>query len=489
EVVVRTVETPTTKTNTRRAVSVLIDRSGSMGGWNMDAAIRIANDVIGTLTRDDLVHVLTFDSDTEVLDATAHGFVPATAELRDHLRREIASIHARGGTELDGAITVAGAAIAQLDDSDDANEFERVVLLITDGAYGDEATAARQRDVQLRNARVIVVGIGQELNGYLEILAANGWFVGVEASHVVGDVAKKVCERIGQPAYRNARIDMLGLTDQAPHLTPDIYANATVTLWARAPRPAPGAVVHIETDAGTLAVVVVRVCEDASATTRWAKARINALDYDVMTDRIDESAGRTAIIELSVRHSVLSKYTAWLAVDRSRSTDTIIPTRVFQPVATDVHRFAPSPLRLMAFCLDSSTPRMREGDRVLAQRTLARLRSTSRPQVVSGPPITNPIDDLIEMLETLKALLEVPELDIDAVADAVVAVAEWLIDNEPKDIGRRLHRKLLTRTAKLMANPFPQRGIAWRIVNEMIDACPKIRTSIEWSQTAEDEPF
>ncbi|MFM8791308.1 MAG: hypothetical protein ACKOFX_02290, partial [Solirubrobacterales bacterium] len=285
--------------------------------------------------------------------------------------------------------------------------------------------------------------------------------------------------------------DMLGLTDQAPHLTPDIYANATVTLWARAPRPASGAVVHIETDAGTLAVVAVRVCDDASATSRWAKARINALDYDVMTDRIDESAGRTAIIELSVRHSVLSKYTAWLAVDRSRSTDTIIPTRVVQPSPLhDFHRFAASPLRSVAFlCLDSSTPRMREDDRVLAQRTLARLRSPSRPQVVSGPPITNPIDDLVAVLTTLKGLLEVPELDIDAVADAVVAVAEWLIDNEPKDIGRRLHRKLLTRTAKLMANPFPQRGIAWRIVNEMIDACPKIRPSIEWSQTAEDEPF
>ncbi|MFM7744181.1 MAG: VIT domain-containing protein [Actinomycetota bacterium] len=491
EVVVRTVETPTTKTNTRRAVSVLIDRSGSMGGWNMDAAIRIANDVIGTLTRDDLVHVLTFDSDTEVLEATAHGFAPATAEIRDRLCREIASIYARGGTELDGAIEVAGAAIAQLEDREDANEFERVVLLITDGAYGDEATAARQRDVQLRNARVIVVGIGQELNGYLETLAANGWFVGVEAAHVVGDVAKKVCERIGQPAYRNARIDMPGLSDQAPHLAPDIYPNATVTLWARAPRPATGAVVHIETDAGTLAVVVVRVCEDASATTRWAKARINALDYDVMTDRIDESAGRTAIIELSVRHRILSKYTAWLAVDRSRSTDTIIPSLVVQPSPLhDFHRFAPSPMRSVAFfCFDSSTPRMSKDDRVLAQRTFARLRSPSRPQVVSGPPITNPIDDLVAVLTTLKGLLEVPELDIDAVADAVVAVAEWLIDNEPKDIGRRLHRKLLTRTAKLMANPFPQHGIAWRIVNEMIDACPKIRPSIEWSQTAEDEPF
>jgi hypothetical protein len=54
-----------------------------------------------------------------------------------------------------------------------------------------------------------------------------------------------------------------------------------------------------------------------------------------------------------------------------------------------------------------------------------------------------------------------------------VEIAEWLIDNEPQDIGRRLHRTLYTRTKKLMANPFPQRATALRLVNEMLDACPK----------------
>lgn len=469
EVVVRTVETPNKETAKGRAVSLLIDRSGSMDGWNMEAAIRIANDVIGTLTPEDLVHVLTFDSVIETLDATDHGFVAATAGVRDHLRREITSLDARGGTELDDAIEVAGAAIAQLDDRGDADEFERVVLLITDGAYGDEATAARQREVHLRGARVIVVGIGQELNGYLETLAANGWFTGVEAEHVVGDVAKKVCQRILQPAFRNARIVMPGLTEQAPHLAPDIYPNNTVTLWARASRPAPGAVVHVETDSGTLGVVTVRISDDASATTRWAKARINALDYDVMTDRIAESAGRSAIIELSVRHRVLSKYTAWLAVDRSRTTDTIVPRRIVQPSLAI--ESLPRQMLLstldgnMGFSLDPNRPRYAPE----VHRSMARIVASLR----SAPLVDNPFDDLVAALTTLKTLLENPDLDIDAVADAVVAIAEWLIDNEPQDIGRRLHRKLFTRTKKLMANPFPQRGVAWRIVNEMIDACPQ----------------
>lgn len=467
EVVVRTVETPATETAKGRAVSILIDRSGSMDGWNMDAAIRIARDVVGTLTRDDLVHVLTFDSVVEALDATAHGFVPATAEVRDRLCREITSLDARGGTELDTAIEVAGAAIAQLDDREDAADFERVVLLVTDGAYGDEATAAHQREVHLRNARVIVVGIGQELNGYLETLAANGWFTGVEAEHIVGDVATKVCRRISQPAFRNARIAMPGLTEQAPHLAPDIYPNSTVTLWARAPRPASSGVLHVETDSGTLAVIAIRISDDASATTRWAKARINALDFDVMTGRVGEEAGRTAITALSIRHRVLSKYTAWLAVDHSRTTDTIIPRRFVQPLPlpADINFMIDESMMAPRFLRLSSQPLRTE------LFTLAALR---QPRTSSSPEADTTIAEFVGLLTTLKGLLEARGLDIEAVVDVVVEIAAWLSDNEPDEIGRRLHRKLLTRTKKLMANPFPQRAVALRLVNEMLDACPKV---------------
>lgn len=466
EVVIRTAETPDAKTAKGRAVSILIDRSGSMGGWNMDAAVRIARDVVGTLTRDDLVHVLTFDSHTEALDATAHGFVPATADVRDHLCREITSIHPRGGTELDTAIEVAGAAIAQLDDRDDATELERVVLLITDGAYGDEATAAHQREVHLRNARVIIVGIGQELNGYLETLAANGWFTGVEAEHVVGDVARKVCERISQPALRNARIDVPGLTDQAPHIAPDIYPNVTVTLWARAPRPAAGATLTIATDSGILASVPVRISKDASTTTRWAKARINSVDYDVMTGRIEEESGRAAIVDLSTRHRVLSKYTAWLAVDHSRTTHTIVPSIIIQPLPLPAAMYSRSEASLMSaryIRLDSEPLRMQYFD----------LSSPSDFFAVSDDRTRVLLDDLVDLLTRLKALLETKELDIDAVADTVVAIAEWLLDNEPRRVGRRLHRTLLTRVRKLTADQFPQRAVAVRLVDEMLDACRK----------------
>ncbi|NBR68389.1 MAG: VWA domain-containing protein, partial [Actinobacteria bacterium] len=331
EVVIRTVNAPLTGMRRRRAVSILLDRSGSMSGWNMDAARRIVEDILGTVSDEDLVHVLAFDNGMEALAPCEHGFVRATARAKSALRRALKKIDARGGTNLTGAITAAGAVLGTVEDMDDSADTERVVVLITDGAYGDEAEAVRQRDLELGGARVIVVGIGQDMNGYLETLSANGLFAFVPSPDRTGDVSRKVCERIAQPAHRNARLAMDGLADQAPHLAPDIYPDATVTLWGRAPRPTADTTVTVVTDSGILAAVPVRVCADSSATSRWAKEHINSIDYDVMSGRVQEAEGRARIIEVSMRRRVLSKYTAWLAIDTSRTTDTIIPKRIVQP--------------------------------------------------------------------------------------------------------------------------------------------------------------
>ena len=316
EVVIRTNSRPTTGMRKRRALSILLDRSGSMGDRNMKSGIRVAVDAIDALDKDDLVHVLTFDSVIEALDACEHGFVPANAKAKAALKRQLEKVHSRGGTDLDDGITASGAALGLLDDMEDSRDIECVVLLITDGAYGDEATAARQRDIELRGARVIVVGIGQDMNGYLETLAANGWFTNVSSEHRVGEVAKQVCERINTPAHRGASLQADGLSGQAPHIAPDIYPGATVTLWGRMPKPAADATITVNTESGPIASIPVRTCDDASATSRWAKAHINALDYEVMTGRVPEDQGRSSIIEVSVTHGVLSKYTAWIAVDK-----------------------------------------------------------------------------------------------------------------------------------------------------------------------------
>jgi len=313
----------------RRAVSVVLDRSGSMSRHYLEWARRIVEAVIAMLNNDDLVHVMTFDSVVEAFGATEHGFTAADRATCARIVQELKGVAARGGTELSLAIDATGALLATLPDDD----RERIVLLLSDGAVGDEATAMNYRRHELSGARVITVAIGENANGFMSALAADGTCIFVEADHQVAQSAAKVVSRLATPAHRHARLVAEGLTEQAPHIAPDIYPDLVVRLTGRMARPAPGAQVEVVGDDGVIAVASIEVSADSSITTRWASSRIKALDADVMAARDAESVPslEKQIADLSIKHQVLSKYTAWIAVDRSRTTDTVIVRTIRQP--------------------------------------------------------------------------------------------------------------------------------------------------------------
>lgn len=487
EVVIRKATMPRTGMRNRRALSILLDRSGSMGTDDMKSGIRVATDAIDALDNGDLVHVLTFDSYLEAMDACQHGFVRADNKAKASLKRQLGKLTSRGGTDLNGAISAGGAALGLLDDEEDGASIDRVVLLITDGAYGDEATAVRQRDIELGGARVIVVGIGQDMNGYLETLAANGWFTSVPAGHRVGEVSKQVAERIGQPAHRNAAISTDGLTEQAPHLAPDIYAGATVTLWGRAPRPAAGATVTVTADDGVVAGVPLRITDDASATTRWAKARINAVDYDVMSGRVDEGTGRGMIIALSTAHRVLSKYTSWVAVDTSRTTDSILPVHVVQPSYDDEMLFDASPLATVSYLRSAAMV-----DAVSFGLPSRVMRSMGRPGGSGSPRLPDisllDIDTLRTIIQGLTRALSPGKghTDWQSVVHVIQDLGVWLAARPDGAISARNRGKIQRRLEKLTTVNKPDQKLLWKVLNELLELCEEIETSAAW--TFED-PF
>lgn len=343
----------------RKAVQIMFDRSGSMSTHYLEWARRIVADIITVLDADDKVHVLTFDSVIESLAATEGGFAAATNTVKKDLMRELATVTARGGTSLTEALQASGAVLGTLDDHDDDAELERVAVLITDGAYGDEASAAFHRENELKGARVIAVAIGENANGYLEVLASNGICVYVPSEDTLSESAAKVVGRIETPALRGVHISSSGLTDTTPNIAPDVYPGLVRILAGRMPRPADGTTVDVISSDGPVLTIPVTVTEDASATTRWAGAYIKSLDYEMMSRVDDDSEGdelEKRIVALSVKYRVLSKYTAWLAVDMSRPEGDPIIQNVILPKAPDIDLLAVSSL------LRHSSPMMPSAD-------------------------------------------------------------------------------------------------------------------------------
>ena len=450
------VEKDKTSVRRRKAVQIMFDRSGSMSDHYIEWARRITEDLIASLTDEDLIHILTFDSSIDAFDATSHGFVPVTRTVKQQLQKELAMITARGGTDLTGAITTSGAALATLADRADDADIDRIAVLITDGAYGDEATAVHHREKHLAGARVIAVAIGENANGFLETLAANGVCTYVSSPEGLAEASAKVMSRVATAAHSRARLEATGLVDQAPSHAPDIYPETIVTLSGRMPRPQEGDQVVVNADSGHVITLPISTSTDGSVTTRWASQHIKSLDYEMMASDFsgDVVTARekleAIIVAMSVKYKVLSKYTAWLAVDRSRTTDQVIVRTLVQPVYEAFDSLRSGVFFQSAMLVDRSS-----SIRPFVVNSMARhsvdLFSDSSGFISFGRKLA--LDMLNTLVTHLEAMLETLA-DGDTItpeqwAELNDAINYWLGDVEPTTLGVRTFNKIKNRMVKV----------------------------------------
>jgi Ca-activated chloride channel family protein len=453
------VEKDKTSVHRRKAVQIMFDRSGSMNLHYIEWARRITEDLIASLTDEDLIHILTFDSSIDVFDATSHGFVPVTRTVKQQLLKELATITARGGTDLTGAITTGGAALATLADRDDDVDIDRIAVLITDGAYGDEATAVHHREKHLAGARVIAVAIGENANGFLETLAANGVCTYVSSPEGLAEASAKVMSRVATAAHSRARLEATGLVDQAPSHAPDIYPETIVTLSGRMPRPQEGDQVSVNADSGHVITLPIAISADGSVTTRWASQHIKSLDYEMMASVFsgDVVTARekleAIIVAMSVKYKVLSKYTAWLAVDRSRTTDQVIVRTLVQPVYEAFDSLRSGVFLQSAMLVDRSS-----SIRPFVVNSMARPSMDSFSDSSGYIPFGHKL--ALDMLNTLVTHLEAM-LETLADGDTITpeqwaelndAINYWLGDVEPTTLGVRTFNKIKNRIVKVQAS-------------------------------------
>ena len=450
------VEKDKTSVRRRKAVQIMFDRSGSMSDHYIEWARRITEDLIASLTDEDLIHILTFDSSIDAFDATSHGFVPVTRTVKQQLQKELAMITARGGTDLTGAITTGGAALATLADRDDDVDIDRIAVLITDGAYGDEATAVNHREKHLAGARVIAVAIGENANGFLETLAANGVCTYVSSPEGLAEASAKVMSRVATAAHSRARLEATGLVDQAPSHAPDIYPETIVTLSGRMPRPQEGDQVSVNADSGHVITLPISISTDGSVTTRWASQHIKSLDYEMMASDFsgDVVTARekleAIIVAMSVKYKVLSKYTAWLAVDRSRTTDQVIVRTLVQPVYEAFDSLRSGVFFQSAMLVDRSSSIRPFVVNSMARDSLDSFSDSSGFISFGRKMGLDMLNTLVTHLEAmLETLADGDTITPEQWAELNDAINYWLGDVGPTALGVRTFNKIKNRMVKV----------------------------------------
>jgi Ca-activated chloride channel family protein len=306
-----------------RDIAFVLDRSGSMAGWKIAAARRAMASMVETLRDTDRFCVLAFDDVIESPPDLGDGLVPATSHNRSVAGEFLVGIEARGGTEMAGPLREAVNALAAGDTGRD-----RAVVLVTDGQVGNEDQILRELSSGLREIRVFTLGIDTAVNaGLLNRLAGAGGGACelVESEARLREVMEKVHRLLATPVLTDLCLDPDGLEVQADSVTPSrlpgLFAAVPVTILGRWSGSSGGSLALKARDReGRAWVERPRAVEGRSGALAalWARGRIRDLEDARACARGNGLAAlEKEIVATSLRFSVLSRFTAYVAVDRA----------------------------------------------------------------------------------------------------------------------------------------------------------------------------
>ncbi|MCB9550643.1 MAG: TonB family protein [Myxococcales bacterium] len=324
-----------------REVVFVVDISGSMYGAPLaqsKAAMRRALNGIGP---DDSFNVYTFAG------ATAQAFKtlrPGNSENVEAALRFIEAAQAGGGTMLADAVDAA------LSPPVEAGR-DRFVVFLTDGYVGNEdaifASAERLVATQKesgRRARVFGFGVGSSVNRHLIDglgKAGDGAGLYVTLAETPDAAVDHFWRMVDRPIMTDVRVEWGGLDvhDVEPSTMPDLLASRPLVVLARYGTAGSGtATVRGKVGGQEVAIpVAVTLPAKGAAGVRggalpslWARARVETLSRRLWQGPDAEAVA--AITELGLRYRIVTAYTSFVAVDRSRVVGDGKPTTVVQPV-------------------------------------------------------------------------------------------------------------------------------------------------------------
>ncbi|MBE1532915.1 VIT domain-containing protein [Actinomadura algeriensis] len=312
-----------------RDVVLVLDRSGSMQGWKIVAARRAAARIVDTLRAEDGFAVLSFDNVIEHPRGLDLALSAGTDRNRFRAVEHLASLEARGGTEMLAPLAKAS---ALLDDP----ARDRVLVLITDGQVGNEDQIIAHLDPRLRGVRVHTIGIDRAVNaGFLNRLAAigGGHCELVESEDRLDEAMEDLHNRIAAPIATGLSLES-DLDIVPGTVTPSrlgaLFPGVPLVISGRYRGSTSGALtVRGDTADGTTwsQRTTAVPTTDRAATALWARAHLRDLEdrYTVGEDL------EKRIVDTSLRFGVLCRFTAFVAVD-TRVTEAGTPHKVVQPV-------------------------------------------------------------------------------------------------------------------------------------------------------------
>jgi len=330
---------------TRREVTIVLDRSGSMAGAKMDQVRAAARQVIEGLDDGEAFNVIDYAS---TVSSFASGPVVKSPETIDAVRNYLARIRPTGGTNIHDALETA---LAQ----PTIGDMLPLVLFLTDGlpTIGATSEVVIRDMVERENPhgrRVFTFGVGEDVN--VPLLDRVSELTRASSSYVLPDedvevAVAQVFKRLYGPVLSEPVLEIADMSgaratrlvqEIMPAMLPDLFVDdqlivvaqyreqSKLTLTLRGDYLGAERAFRITFDPATATtahafvprlwasrrigflVDQVRLAGAAAAARPWV-ANATVLDDPAQREIIDE------IVRLSTEHGILTEYTAFLATE------------------------------------------------------------------------------------------------------------------------------------------------------------------------------
>lgn len=317
---------------TNREVMIVIDTSGSMSGHPMEQAQKLASALIDSLDREDTFNVMAFSGSTTAMSPTA---IPGNPGNKEHGKEFVLALQSGGGTEMAGAMATALG-------RDPGSDRIRMVYFLTDGFVGNDDVIVSAARGNLGSNRIFSIGIGSAPNrSLLNQIAAvgRGYASYLNLTEDAASLGEDLVARTAFPYLTNIEIAWNGLAvgRVTPAAIPDVYAGMPLIVAGMYTRPGRGKVVVRATTAGRRIEIPIDVTlpdrfDAEPVAALYARKKIDEL-YALAGESGLDPKGVSAVTELGLAFHMVTDYTSFVAVDRSRIVNADGTSRVVEQPA------------------------------------------------------------------------------------------------------------------------------------------------------------
>jgi Ca-activated chloride channel family protein len=268
---------------------------------------------LARLTSNDRFNVIEFNSSTRALYPAPVQLTPQSFQAAT---RFVQGLQANGGTQMEPAIL---SALSQTQ----TEGYLRQIVFITDGSVGNEAALFATIRRQLGDARFFTVGIGAAPNSHFMRKAAQfgrGAYLHIARLEEVAPRMQELFDKLEHVALTDIELEWPDAMEVYPRRVPDLYLGEPVVVAARMQRllfeP-----LTIETSGQVGRLdwsqrIGIGPGRSPGIATLWGRRKIEAL-LDSKLEGASEDSIRSAVVEVGLRHDLVSPYTSLVAVDKT----------------------------------------------------------------------------------------------------------------------------------------------------------------------------